>query len=211
MKKIKSDESNINDEQNVNLVTPSKKKNTQNKKGRPLKGVLKSPKKPGSQYENGYLEANDCEINSYLEPNESLVLQKAGVKKRTPKINKKKELERKKTPIKLKLPRVPPAIVDNIHPQNHVSNIPGINPDIQPSSAPIILQDGLPQSLLPQAPLPLSAISSPSPSNYDLTDRDSVRQLLSSRGYVNFNNLHFLEYQSIYTYLISDLKVIMQL
>ena len=184
LKKIKSNVNYVHDEETSNNVTSQRKKNAQNKKGRPLKGGLKSPKKSGNQHENGYLETNDSEINSYLEPNESLVQLKAGAKKKAPKINKKKELERKKTPIKLKLPRVPPAIVDNIniHPQNHFSNTPKLHSGIQDSSPPLMLQDGLPQSLLPQAPLPLSAISSPSPSNYDLTDRDSVRQLLSSRG-----------------------------
>ena len=180
-----SKENQVDEEQDIDILTSPKKKNVQSKKVRSMKGSLKSPKNKGTRPENGYLQTNNCEINSYLEPNGSLVEQKSGVKKRSTKINKKKELERKKTPIKLKLPRVPPSIVDNInmHSPNHLSNIPQhLQQQVQASSHPIMLQEGLPQSLLPQAPLPLSAISSPSPSNYDLTDRDSVRQLLSSRG-----------------------------
>ena len=178
-------ENQVDEKQDVDILMSPKKKNAQNKKGRPMKGILKSPKKKGDQPKNGYLQTNNCEINSYLEPNGSLVEQKEVVKKKSTKVNKKKDSERKKTPIKLKLPRVPPPIVDNInmHSQNHLSNIPQhLQQQVQASSHPIMLQEGLPQSLLPQAPLPLSAISSPSPSNYDLTDRDSVRQLLSSRG-----------------------------
>ena len=90
-----------------------------------------------------------------------------------------KNKRRKKSPIKLKLPRMLPPVDYDESMQQELRN----NPPFMPQSAPVLIRDGIPhQSLLPQTPLPLSALSAPSPSNYDLTDRDSVRQLLSNRG-----------------------------
>ena len=163
-------------------VSVQKKRNTQTKDA----GVkrLTKAKKEILKSENGYLQTDASNFNSYEEDNEALVSQRSTIKKLNTKIKQhknEKDKRNKKSPIKLKLPRVPPPPIDDLNAslQHNLMN----SPPPTSHSAQILLQDGMPlQSLLPQTPLPLSAISSPSPSNYDLTDRDSVRQLLSSRG-----------------------------
>ena len=135
-----------------------------------------------SKSENGY---PPMESNSYVDSNDGRIPQKSTSKKKTPKNgqSKKEKDHRKKSPIKLKLPKVPPTAVNNFDSPQFHNNFTNNPLSLTSQPAPIMLQDGLPlQSLLPKTPLPLSAITSPSPSNYDLTDRDSVRQLLSSRG-----------------------------
>ena len=135
-----------------------------------------------SKSENGY---PPMESNSYMDSNDGRIPQKTISKKKTAKNSqsKKDKDHRKKSPIKLKLPKVPPTAMNNFDSSQFHNNFTNNPLSLTSQPAPIMLQDGLPlQSLLPKTPLPLSAITSPSPSNYDLTDRDSVRQLLSSRG-----------------------------
>lgn len=176
--KIKKQSQKDRDTKKVSLP---KKRNTQTKNV----GVqrLKKTKQNTLQSENGYLQTDSSNFNSYEEANEGLVSQKSSTKKLNTKNKQQKNVKdkhNKKSPIKLKLPRVPPPIDDfDASIQHDLMN----SPPPASQSSQILLHDGMPvESLLPQTPLPLSAISSPSPSNYDLTDRDSVRQLLSSRG-----------------------------
>ena len=137
------------------------------------KTQTKKVKENNTKSENGHLLTDASNFNAYSENNTDI--RKASIKKLSAKKkqnNNEKNKRNKKSPIKLKLPRVLPPTHDLMENQSTASH-----------STQMLLQDGLPlQSLLPQTPLPLSAITSPSPSNYDLTDRDSVRQLLSSRG-----------------------------
>ena len=163
--------------------TGVKKAETQKRKLQASKTVQKrdkeGPKQPVKskkkkmQPENGYHESEELNFNN---AGENQIMQKP-----------KKIKHRKKSPIKLKLPKMPPSSSMDL---NSLPTELGGNMMLPPfqqysASATAITNSNLIpqlQSLLPQTPLPLSAIAAPSPANYDLTDRDSVRQLLSSRG-----------------------------
>ena len=181
-KKIKSQLSPNHNEVDTESQLISKKKAAKIKRVRSKNAADLKHNNP--QFENGHLQPYETNFESYTMSSENMGSPTPSKKKKAVKSkqNKNEKDNRKKSPIKLKLPRVPPMIVDGYDKtsqNNHLLN----SPPPHSHSEPIMLQDGLPhQSLLPQTPLPLSAISSPSPSNYDLTDRDSVRQLLSSRG-----------------------------
>ena len=173
----KPNKANAND---AELISTPKKKRAQTKN-------VKSKANANSEYNNSKSENGypPIEFNSYMDSTDGRVPLKSISKKKTPRNsqNKKEKDHRKKSPIKLKLPKVPPTAISSFDSPQFHNNFTNNPLSLNSQHAPIMLQDGLPlQSLLPKTPLPLSAITSPSPSNYDLTDRDSVRQLLSSRG-----------------------------
>ena len=165
-------------------TTGLKKAGTQKRKLQASKNMQKQdkdgPKRPVKskkkkmQPENGYHEPEELNFNN---AGKNQIMQKP-----------QKIKHRKKSPIKLKLPKMPPSSSMDLNSlsMEHEGNamLPPFQQYSAPAAAMMASSNLIPQlqSLLPQTPLPLSAIAAPSPANYDLTDRDSVRQLLSSRG-----------------------------